>query len=210
MTAKCDNPSCEACGGTGRVECNLCGGTGECSREMCKQCLCKGTVPCPTCKPDAEGGVVSMCLEENRNSAKRALDDMIRKMRENPPPPNPHNDLSGGISYLSGDLGDGDCTVPAHPDAPGDEGGGGERWVCPVCDEPDPDGGEACAKCYGSVWRKAFGRDACVGDEIRVYRDGDAWCAVRRDGFTNIQECNAGFHATPDGAVRALLKEETP
>jgi len=52
-------------------------------------------------------------------------------------------------------------------------------------------------------------RDACVDDEIRVFRDGDAWCAVRRDGFTNIQECHCGFDATPDGAVRALLKDES-
>lgn len=51
-------------------------------------------------------------------------------------------------------------------------------------------------------------RDACEPDEIRVFKDGNAWCAVRREGFTNIQECTAGFGDTPHEAVKKLLTEE--
>ena len=49
---------------------------------------------------------------------------------------------------------------------------------------------------------------ACVGHggprehpELEVYRDGNAWCAVRREGFTDIQECDASFAASPAEAI---------
>lgn len=38
---------------------------------------------------------------------------------------------------------------------------------------------------------------------IRVYLDGDAWCAVA-PGFLDIQSSPAGFGATPREAVEAL------
>lgn len=44
--------------------------------------------------------------------------------------------------------------------------------------------------------------------EISVYPDGSAWCAVRTKGFTNIQECPAGFGDTPQDALSVLLAEE--
>ncbi len=37
------------------------------------------------------------------------------------------------------------------------------------------------------------------GPTSRVFRDGDAWCAVH-PGFVNLQESPAGFGATPDEA----------
>lgn len=47
---------------------------------------------------------------------------------------------------------------------------------------------------------------ACVchgGPDARVFRDGNAWCAVRAD-FINLQESDAGFGATPELARAAL------
>jgi hypothetical protein len=41
--------------------------------------------------------------------------------------------------------------------------------------------------------------------EIRVFRDGNAWCAVGA-GFTNIQESDAGFGDTPQAAVDDLKR----
>ena len=37
--------------------------------------------------------------------------------------------------------------------------------------------------------------------ELAVYQDGNAWCAVKRDGFTNIQECDAAFADTRQEAI---------
>lgn len=39
---------------------------------------------------------------------------------------------------------------------------------------------------------------------MRVYRDGDQWCAVR-DDFVNLQESPAGFGEEPQGAIDELL-----
>lgn len=41
------------------------------------------------------------------------------------------------------------------------------------------------------------------GPRSRVFRDGNQWCAVL-PGFTNLQESQAGFGDTPDGARKAL------
>ena len=41
------------------------------------------------------------------------------------------------------------------------------------------------------------------GPRTRVFRDGDAWCAVRAD-FTNLQESPAGFGDAPETARAAL------
>jgi hypothetical protein len=37
--------------------------------------------------------------------------------------------------------------------------------------------------------------------ELSVFKDGNMWCAVKRDGFTNIQECVAAFGETPEKAI---------
>jgi len=50
--------------------------------------------------------------------------------------------------------------------------------------------------------------DECRPEEIRVYKDGDSWCAVRREGFINIQECAAGFGEGPAEAVTELIGAE--
>ena len=42
------------------------------------------------------------------------------------------------------------------------------------------------------------------GPDTRVFRDGDAWCAVRSD-FIDLQTSPAGFGASPDAARSALL-----
>ena len=44
--------------------------------------------------------------------------------------------------------------------------------------------------------------------EIRLYKDGNKWCAVRSEGFTNIQECHAGFSTFPAEAVVKLIATE--
>ena len=38
--------------------------------------------------------------------------------------------------------------------------------------------------------------------------DGDKWCAVYAEGFTNIQECPAGFGSTPELALSNLISQE--
>ena len=45
------------------------------------------------------------------------------------------------------------------------------------------------------------------GPRTRVFRDGNAWCAVGPD-FVNLQESPAGFGDTPDAARAALVKFE--
>lgn len=44
-------------------------------------------------------------------------------------------------------------------------------------------------------------------NEPEVFLDGAQWCAVR-PGFTNLQECPAGFGATPDEAIQDLIRNE--
>ena len=44
---------------------------------------------------------------------------------------------------------------------------------------------------------------------IKIVLDGDKWCAYREEGFTDIQECNAGFGATEIEALKKLIKIET-
>jgi hypothetical protein len=40
-----------------------------------------------------------------------------------------------------------------------------------------------------------------------LYKDGDAWCAVR-SGFVDLMESEAGFGSTADEAIGALLAAE--
>ena len=46
-------------------------------------------------------------------------------------------------------------------------------------------------------------------NEIKIVLDGNAWCAYRLP-FRNLQEDDAGFGATPQIALTALLKSELP
>lgn len=43
---------------------------------------------------------------------------------------------------------------------------------------------------------------------LQLTRDGDKWCVVRKEGFTNIQECNAGFGDDVVTAISQLYVEE--
>lgn len=45
-------------------------------------------------------------------------------------------------------------------------------------------------------------------NRVRVYMDGDKWCAVYGPTFTNIQECPAGFGDTETEALAALVKDQ--
>lgn len=46
-------------------------------------------------------------------------------------------------------------------------------------------------------------------NEIKIVLDGNAWCAYRLP-FRNLQEDDAGFGATPQIALTALLESELP
>jgi len=46
----------------------------------------------------------------------------------------------------------------------------------------------------------------CQTDGVRIFRDGDQWCAVYPD-FVNLQESLAGFGDTPAAARKALLRD---
>lgn len=43
---------------------------------------------------------------------------------------------------------------------------------------------------------------------ILIEMDGNAWCAVRKDTFVDIQESLCGFGTTPDSALSNLLASE--
>lgn len=44
-------------------------------------------------------------------------------------------------------------------------------------------------------------------EELLIYKDGDSWCAVKREGFTNIQECHAVFSDSPAKAIDLFYDE---
>lgn len=46
-------------------------------------------------------------------------------------------------------------------------------------------------------------------NDIQIVLDGNAWCAYRIP-FRNLQEDDAGFGATPQMALTALLESELP
>ena len=43
--------------------------------------------------------------------------------------------------------------------------------------------------------------------KIRCFKDGDSWCAVLDEGFTDIQKCSCGFGDTPFEAIKELYAE---
>ncbi len=45
---------------------------------------------------------------------------------------------------------------------------------------------------------------------IDVFVDGDQWCAIDKDNFTNVQESPAGFGSTPKEAVACLRRILNP
>jgi len=45
-------------------------------------------------------------------------------------------------------------------------------------------------------------------ETIKIFLDGDQYCAVREATFINLQESDAGFGSSPEDAVRYLLEEE--
>ena len=44
--------------------------------------------------------------------------------------------------------------------------------------------------------------------KIKTFMDGDMWCAVYEEGFTNIQECNAGYAETEQNAISVLKMQD--
>jgi len=48
--------------------------------------------------------------------------------------------------------------------------------------------------------------DCYCGAHLKYFNDGDMICCVIKDGFTNIQECTAGFGITKKEAMADLLK----
>jgi hypothetical protein len=45
------------------------------------------------------------------------------------------------------------------------------------------------------------------GPDVRYFKDGDQWCAVRK-GFVNLQESPAGFGSSQGDALADLEKSE--
>lgn len=43
--------------------------------------------------------------------------------------------------------------------------------------------------------------------ELKFFKDGDKICCVVEEGFTNIQECTAGFGNTEEEAEKDLLEQ---
>ena len=103
-------------------------------------------------------------------------------------------------------LGQGKCSVPT--------------WLCGCpagfCDEPAYGEPPKCARvrsAYSGEMRRLDNRYngyvpalACPGHggpKVRVFKDGNAWCAVR-PGFVNLQESTAGFGDTKDEALKNL------
>lgn len=64
---------------------------------------------------------------------------------------------------------------------------------------------------YDKARMKAEERLAALreADSIRVYRDGNSWCAVHGD-FINLQESEAGFGDTPIEACANLVMRSLP
>jgi len=107
--------------------------------------------------------------------------------------------------------GEGKCSVPMW------SGG------CPsgFCDAPAYGDRPACRSYYNHAAQEEMRLDgryngyvpglACHahgGPKTRVFRDGDAWCAVEAD-FVNLQESRAGFGASPEEARSALANDKT-
>lgn len=81
---------------------------------------------------------------------------------------------------------------------------------CPQCGGPTFDYGGGWRCCDDYCWYSATNPSPNFGPEpawwrngTRVFRDGDAWCAVRSN-FINLQESAAGFGSTPREAVSYL------
>jgi len=64
---------------------------------------------------------------------------------------------------------------------------------------------EAKAAAYDRV----MSMNSISENDIQIVLDGNAWCAYRLP-FRNLQEDEAGFGATPQIALTALLESELP
>ena len=81
---------------------------------------------------------------------------------------------------------------------------------CPRCGHITSDYGTRYS-CHNDYCPNSARQFACGPDpapdwwntDVRVFLDGSAWCAVH-DGFTNLQECPAGFGDSPAAAVLDL------
>ena len=94
------------------------------------------------------------------------------------------------------------------------------RWnlgPCPRCGSPTSNYGGGF-NCHGTGCPNSAEVFACSTADpepawwntgINVIKDGNMWCAYKIEGFTNIQECPAGFGETPNEAVENLGLEIT-
>lgn len=104
-----------------------------------------------------------------------------------------------------------------HGDVCGYEYGQPASWFrgpCPICGTVTSTygGGYSCHKqdCKNNSDNFICGillTPRWWNTDVNVFMDGNMWCAVR-DGFTNIQECPAGFGQTPDEAFENLDEQE--
>jgi hypothetical protein len=108
------------------------------------------------------------------------------------------------------DMGHGRCSVPMRMgglpsgfcDAPAFGAPPPTRWVWNYAQRQEV---RADGRYSGHV--PGLACPAHGGPASRVFRDGDAWCAVGPD-FTNLQESPAGFGPTPEDARKALRAVE--
>ena len=66
---------------------------------------------------------------------------------------------------------------------------------------------EMCEK--AEAYDRLMSMNSISENDIQIVLDGNAWCAYRLP-FRNLQEDDAGFGATPQIALTALLKSELP
>lgn len=66
---------------------------------------------------------------------------------------------------------------------------------------------EMCEK--AEAYDRLMSMNSIPKNDIKIVLDGNAWCAYRLP-FRNLQEDDAGFGATPQIALTALLESELP
>ena len=60
-----------------------------------------------------------------------------------------------------------------------------------------------------TAYDRVMSMNSLSKNDIKIVLDGNAWCAYRLP-FRNLQEDDAGFGATPQIALTALLESELP
>ena len=65
------------------------------------------------------------------------------------------------------------------------------------------------ASVKATAYDRVMSMNSLSKNDIKIVLDGNAWCAYRLP-FRNLQEDDAGFGATPQIALTALLESELP